>query len=258
MSERKLIADIFASIDNRSDANVEEIGKQIGSAWDVIYKENRSKAIRRTVSSSGDTGEHSGKNLKIQTIFSGGDLYGFVPASSTDYIGLRYSSLWQRPVLYAELSPESASDGAGIVSNSIKLKDIKDAGYLGVVAMVSASRSDLVNITVRLSGYTKNGTEKVLVCNSRAESGSWFELYYDVADFIKDIKSEDITLAVLASSCESGGEVESLWLSEIKTESPIRTGMPVWLIVVLIVLAVGGALAGFIIWFTKNYTFVRE
>lgn len=258
LSERKLIADVFASIDNTADGGVNDIAARVGSTWDGLYKEYRKQIIRRSVSAVGDTGEHSGKNIKIHADFSNGDLFGFAPAASSDFVELRYSSLWQRPALFASLTPASRSDSAGVVSGNLKLKDLKNAGYLGIIAMATGSEGELVDITVRLSGYGKNGVRQELVCSARATSGSWFELYYDIEDFVKELKSDDVSIAVLAAPSSGDGSVDSLWISQISTESPIHTGMPVWLIVVLIVAAVGGALTGFIIWFTKNYTFVRE
>ena len=257
LSERKKIADIVASIDNEKDGQVDSVGVMIGQSWKTLYDKHKKEVLKRSVVISSDSEEHSSKNKKQITDFSGGNMFGFSVASS-DYVELKYSSVWDGPVLYASLSPESASDMAGVITSKLSKKELKNAGYIGITAMVDALGNDSANVTVRLSGYAKNGTEHVFVYNHRVKANSWFESYYDIEDFLKKIKDDEITLSVVVSPSDASGEVSGLWISELDSEEPIKKGIPTWIIVVLICLAVGGGITAFVIWFNKNYMFVKE
>ena len=259
LSQKKTIGDVFSSIDNVSDGQVNTLGSTVGSVWERLYADNKKDAVRRDVTRAGFSGTHSGSDVKIHTTFAGGDTFGFVPVASVEYAELRYSSLWGRPALYVSLAPKVSSDGAGVATSRLRLEDVKNAGFIGISALATVGGSSSVDITVRLSGYTKDGTEKVLVCMGRCTSNSWIDLYCDVSDFLKDIKSDEITMTVLASSSDGKSRADSLWLAQVMTEGPVKKGMATWLIITIIAVVVLGAGATvFIIWFRKNYTFVRE
>jgi len=53
-------------------------------------------------------------------------------------------------------------------------------------------------------------------------------------------------------------KVSGLWLSEIVSEAPVNVEFPGWIIVVLVIAAVGVGGFFFVKWFKKNYAFVRE
>ena len=77
-------------------------------------------------------------------------------------------------------------------------------------------------------------------------------------DFIKNIDGETVTVAVFAGASDTVHKVSGLWLSEIVSEAPVNVEFPGWIIVVLVIAAVGVGGFFFVKWFKKNYAFVRE
>jgi len=259
LAQKKVIGTVFSSIDNADDGQTNSLGSTVGSVWDKLYGDNRKNATKRDVIRSGFSSSHSGDSATVLTTFSNGDTFGFTPVASAEYAELRYSSQWERPTLYVDFMTESSSEGAGVTTSSLKTKDLKGIGFIGISALAMTEGSSEVDITVRLSGYKKNGVEKVLVCMGRYTSNNWVDLYCDVKDFLKDIKSDEIKLTVLASASDGNGTAENLWLAQVMTEAPVNNGLPTWLLITIIVAAVlivGGTV--FVIWFKKNFTFVRE
>ena len=123
--------------------------------------------------------------------------------------------------------------------------------------MVEATGTSEVDITVRLSGTTKKGIETVLVGTSRAQAGTWFASYYDVSKFLKDVKSDEITVTILVSPTDGSGEVSDLWISHITSAEPVRSGFPVWIIFVILGVLLAAGIVVFVIWFKKHYTVVK-
>ncbi len=252
----KKLGVIFEAVDNEKIGDVAYISGFLGDKWNKLYSEYSSAAVSRRVTRSEDTGDHSRDELKILADFSEGDIGGFVPVSAK-YSELRYSDSWGRPVLYACLAPECTGDSAGVVSSSILLDDLKDAGYLTFTAMINGS-GDGTEIAIRLSGYDKDGVESVFTAKSEIRSGEWIEMYYNIEEFIKEIDSEALTLSITTRSTSADGSVNGLWLARVTTEAPDSEEFPMWIIWALIGLVVVGGLTAFVIWFRKNYTFVRE
>lgn len=245
-------SEIIATIDDKNCADLSFVSSMIGEKWDRIYKKHSKNAdIRVTEHSSGGY-DHSNDGTATLTDFSGGDTFGFKPLAS-EYVELRYSEEKGRPTLYAPIALNT--DEGGVISSSLNRKSLKEAGYLGISAKIDSSASD-VAVTLRLSGYDKKGIERVFVGKTSVKTNAWTNVYFDVEDFIKDIDEDTVTVSVMTHS--EGGDVSGLWLSELITEEPMKGGFPVWIIVVLIVAAVIGGGTVFVMWFRKNYTFVRE
>lgn len=257
LGDGKKIAEVVTTIDDKNCTDLSFVSSLVGDKWDRIYKKHSKNAdVRVTVYSSGGS-DHSNDGASTVTDFSGGDIFGFKPAASSEYVELRYSDEKNRPALYAPLSPKGESDKAGVISSSLERKTLKEAGYLGITAKIDSPGSNAI-VTLRLSGYDKKGTEYVFVGETAVNTNVWTDVYFDIEDFIDDIDGDTVTVAVTVCPKDGGGAADGLWLSEIVTEEPMKGGFPVWLIVVLISAAVIGGCTAFVMWFRKNYTFVRE
>ena len=264
-SERKKIADVFASIDNVNQGDLSFVKTLIGEKWTFLYKSHTKQAIVRKVTHGSECHTTSGLDRKLLTDFTGrnsvgmygGDLYGFSPAFNADFVELRYSAAYERPALYAALSAVHASDKAGVVTGRISIKELKKVGFLGL-AVMAAGTGEAADVELQLVGYDKNGQERIYTATARILSNMWGTISVNVEDFLGDIRSDFVTLRVLASPDTAANRVNALWIAEIYTEAPNKFVMPVWLTVLLIVIAVAGALVGFVIWFRKNYTIVME
>lgn len=256
-SERKLIADIISSIDNLADGQVKSVGSVIGSQWDTLYGNHRSKTEKRDLTIVGQSAQHSGKDHVMIMDFSSGNSFGFNGVSS-EYSGLHHSKELGYPVFYAKLTPESTSDSAGAISGTLKLEDVKDAGFIGITSMITASGTVEADVTVIITGRTGKGVEKVFMGTGRVPAGVWADSFYNITDFLKDVKSEELSIAILTTPTSAGGSVNGLWMSQITTAAPLSNGFPFWIIFVIIGVIAAAGIVVFIIWFRKNYTIVRD
>ena len=243
---------VIAGIDDENCPDLSFVSAVIGEKWDRIYKKLSKDAGIRATERSTNGADHSYDGVTVITDFSSGDTFGFKPLDA-DYVELRYSEARGKAALYAPIS--AGGERAGVVSSSLSRKALKEVGYLGVTAMIESSATDAV-VTLRLSGYDKKGIEHVFVGETTVATGAWTSVYFDVQDFVKKIDSDTVTVSVTTLS--QLGETDGIWLSEMVTEAPMKGGFPMWIIVVLIVLAVVGGCVAFVMWFRKNYTFVRE
>jgi len=256
-SVRKRIAEIFAAIDDENGEDLSFVSSLIGNKWDHIYKKlSGDAAVRATVYAEGGN-VHSNESLGIITDFSKGDMMGFGPCASADYAELRYSSQLERPALYAPLSFKGYSDKAGVISSEFSTEILRDAGYLGITLMADSSGSEAA-ITLRISGKDRGGKEHVFFADTAVSANAWTAVYFDINDFIKNIDGETVTVAVFAGASDTVHKVSGLWLSEIVSEAPVNVEFPGWIIVVLVIAAVGVGGFFFVKWFKKNYAFVRE
>ena len=249
--ERKLIADVLATIDEKNGVDLSFVSTLVGTKWDYLYKKFEKDAVTRHAVYTEGGAEHSNDETRIITDFSNGDSFGFVPSEGTQYAELRYSPELERPVLYAQIDMGAALGKAGVISPAISANLFEETGYLGVSAYVESARSEAF-VTVRLSGFDKNGIEHVVTAKTKVRTNEWTEFYCDVEIFSDDIGEEIVSIAILAE------DADCIYVSSLIGEAPTKSGFPTWLIVVLIVLVVGGGLTAFVIWFRKNYTFVRE
>ena len=256
-SENKLIADIFTTIDCLSDGQVLSIGKTVGTAFDTLYENNREKAELRRVTMIGESRDTSEKNIEIVTSFSDGDTFGFSGVSA-EYVELRHQDGLDRPILHARLTTDGGADGAGVISGLLKTDVIRSSGYIGISGMASGVGTREIDVTVRISGKDKNGNEMVLIGMSRTANGAWFESYYDLTEFLNDVKGSEVDIALLVSPTDGGGSVSDLWISQIAAAEPAPTPMPSWIGFTLIGVLVAIALVALIIWFRKHYTLVRD
>ena len=255
LPQKKKLTAIFESVDNEKIGDIAYISGLIGESWNTLYKPLAKSAINREVIKGAHTAEHSRNELSVITSFEGGSSFGFAPISA-EYSELRYSESWKRPSLYVKLEGEFDGDRAGAVTNSISLADIKKAGYLSIVSKIDADGS-AVSLSIRLSGYDKDGKEIVYTATDEIKPNEWVEMYYGIEEFLDKVDEDEIRLTVLAGSSD-GNTPSALWISKIATESPDKTPFPMWVIWLLISVVIVGGLAGFVIWFRKNYTFVRE
>ncbi len=252
----KKIGTVFEAIDNKKTVDVAFISGLLGDKWNKLYEKYSEAALRRRVFKDSDTPDHSADELGVVADFSKGNTFGFCGLAAS-YTELRYSDSWGRPVMYAALTPAFAGDGAGVISDSVKLKDLKDAGYLTVTAMVNSS-SDNTAFAIRLSGFDKNGMEVAYEASSDVRIGEWIDMYYDISEFVDDIESEELTLSIMVKSTAPDAQVKGLWISKVTTEAPEEPPFPWWIVWTLVGVIAAGAIVAFVIWFNKNYTFVRD
>ena len=250
-SSRKKIADIVCNIDDENGIDLSFASALIGSKWDYLYNKFNKDAITRHAVFTEGGSEHSNDETRIIADFSDGDSFGFVSSEGTRFTELRYSPELERPVLYAQRDPSAASGKVGVISSAISADLFEKTGYLGISAFIGSVTNEAV-ITVRLSGLDNEGIEHVFTAYTDIRTNEWVEFYCDVEMFTDDIEEETVQLAIFVE------DAEELYISELVGEAPEKTGLPGWIIALIIVLAVGGALTVFIIWFRKNYTFVRS
>lgn len=256
MPTPKKLAEIFNAVEGRSVGDVSYIPTLVGSEWNKIYTNGLKLVKEKEIFKGAPVANISGKEISLITDFSGGDVFGFAPISSR-YIELRHSDEKKAPALYASLDGGARFGESGVVTDVIPLKAFKKAGYLSISSMVEATGQN-VRLTVRLAGFDKSGKEHVYVAEGEVKVGEWQELHFDVKDFLKKLDGDTITLAVTAESSAADTETTGLWISKINTSAPNKAEFPFWIIWVVIGLAVVGGLTAFVIWFRKNYTFVRE
>ncbi len=254
--ELKKIGEVFESVDNVKTVDVAYISGILGGTWNDLYDKHVDSAIRRHVTRESATANHSKEEISVLADFSGGSKCNFLRLSS-EYTELRYSDAWSRPVLYTALSPAFAGDGSGVISKSIDFKSVKDAGYLTVTAKVD-SVGDNIAMTVTIAGYDKDGVEHVYKATNEVRTGEWVEMYYDIGDFVEHVESDTISLAVTVQSTGADSEPTGLWISKVSAEAPDHKPFPWWIVWIAVGVAAAGGITAFIIWFRKNYTFVRE
>ena len=253
-AEKKL-AEVFSAIDDESGKLDDYIGELIGDAWKNLRSAKSKSATRKTLDA---TPVQTTDKVELRPVFdfNGGDTFGFTPISA-DYAELRYDKNEECNVLHVSLTPRSVSDSAGAVSDELSANALKGANYLTLSVKADAS-AERARVTVRLSGFDNGGKEHVYTAESELSSGEWTELCYDVKSFIRLIDSDTLSISITASAATADGRVEGLSVSRIVAEAPDKTEFPMWIIWVAIGLAVAGGVAAFVVWFNKNYTFVRE
>ena len=247
---------MFAAVDSGKMKDATYVSDLLGDAWEELYDKNSDAAFSRRITNKAASSDHSHVELSVLADFSCGCTDGFIPLSAK-YAELSFSESRGCPVLFVAVDPQMSRDGAGAVSGSISLKDLKDAGYLTLAAMVNSVGDD-TEITVTLSGYDKKGIKNVFTSTNKVRSGEWIDMYYDVEEFVKTIDSNSLTLSITTRSSSVDGSVNGLWIARVATEEPIDDSFPVWIIWTLVGLVAAGGITVFVIWFNKNYTFVRE
>lgn len=256
LPQAKKLATIFEAVDNEKIGDVAYISGFLGDKWNKLYSSLSKDAVNREVTAASPSAEHSREELTVIADFKNGNMHGFTPISA-QYAELRYSESWSRPVLYAKLAPSFRADKGGVVTSTITLEQLKKAGYLSLTARLDTS-SEAGELSIRLSGFDKNGKELVYSSTSLVKSGEWAEMYYDIQDFIKKIDSETLTLAITGSVADANSDAEGLWIYKVSAEEPSTPSFPFWIIWVLVGIVAVGGITAFVIWFRKNYTFVRE
>ena len=254
--EPKKLTEVFKTVDNETVIDVSYISTLIGKEWATLYLNGSKNSVTWTEYAGTVVDRTSTKEHTIITDFLGGDDFGFAPISAK-YVELKYNADVNKPVLYAGLSAKSLTDAAGVATEEVTLESLKKAGYLCVVSKVD-STTESVRLSIRLSGYDKSGKELVYVADSYVGANKWNETYVDIKSFIKDVDSETLTLSIVAKPSGNASDVQGLWISRISSEAPDKTGFPFWIIWVVLGLAAVGGMTAFVIWFRKNYTFVRE
>ena len=255
--KEKEIAKVVSAIDDENGVDLSFVSSLIGDKWERVYKKHsEDSAVRATVRKAGGSA-HSNDKVAVLTDFSGGNMYGFKPSVSAKYAELRYSDEKNGPALYAALAPNGQRDKSGVISSALHKDSLEDAGYLGISTKVESHEGDAI-VTLRLSGYDKKGIEQVFVGEAAVASNVWTNVYFDIKDFIKNIDEDTVTVSVMTRAKGTAEAVTGLWISEIVTEAPMKGGFPTWLIIVLIAAVVIAGGVVFVIWFRKNYTFVKE
>ena len=255
-SGAKRIAEIFKSVDDKNVGDVSYISNLIGKDWKELYSNGSKNAVRRERFDGEAVSRAGRKDQTIIADFKNGDTFGFAPISS-DYLDLRFADKDDSPALYASLDTKSSLDEAGVVTEAVTLKSLKKAGYLVLSTKVEAAGQN-ARLTVRLKGYDNNGKELLYVASADTQTGVWAETYFDIKSFIRQVDSETLTLAISVKNDGASNDDAALWISRISAEEPDKTDFPFWIIWVVVGLAAAGGLTAFVIWFRKNYTFVRE
>ena len=251
------ITKVISTIDDDSCVDLTFAKLLIGSKWDKLYEKYSEGASIRSTQHKASGNDHSGDSLAVITDFSGGDMFGFKPSISSEYAELRYAEDKKTPALYVALAPESEQDRSGVISSSLSKETLEDAGYLGISTKVDSLAGGAV-VTLRLSGYDKKNKEHVFVGETVVSTNEWTEVYFDIEDFVEKIDEDTITVSVMTKSVGSNEALEGLWMSEIVTEAPMKSGFPWWIFIILGVAALGVGIFFLIKWFRKNYTFVKE
>ena len=246
----KKIAEVFEAVDNEEADMPDYVSSLIGAKWEKVYPAKATVTTRRTTTVA-PAQPSDRETISVIADFTEGQTLGFVPISAT-YTELHYDRELDTNVFFAKLTHTSNLDGAGVVSSHVDLKHFKDAGFLTLYTKVD-SPNESVRLSVRISGFDKDGTEHVYTSESQLRAGEWTELCYDVKKFIRSLDGETVTLSVTAY-----GATEALSISEIRTEAPDKVEFPWWLVWTLVGIAGAVGIAVFVVWFRKNYTFVRE
>lgn len=256
MPAPKKLASIFDAVDNKIVGDISYVSNLLGDSWSSLYSPLSKKAVNRRVMFGSPSQEHGREEIAVLALFENGNMHGFTPIGA-DYAELRYADSWRKPSLYAALAPSFAGDKAGVITDTISLDEIKDAGYLALTSM-PVGRGDTVLLSVRLSGYDKDGIEVVYQAEGDVKLGEWVTSYYEIEDYIRHVKSDTLSLSITVASKTDDDELSGLWISKISVEEPTGFQFPFWILWVLLGVVVVGGLTVFVIWFRKNYTFVRE
>ena len=254
--EAKKLTEVFKTVDNDTVIDVSYISTLIGKDWDSLYLSGSKNSVVWKSYDGVSVENTSHKNHTNLTEFFDGDTFGFVPISSK-YLELRYDEEQDKPVLYASLDARSVSDAAGIISENITLESLEKAGYLCVESKIDAT-VQVASLSVRLSGYDSSGKELVYFAKREVNTGVWSETYFDIKEFINDVDSETLTLLLTVELNDSTAAAQGLWVSSIAAEAPDKADFPFWIIWTALGLLAAGGLVVFVIWFRRNYTFVRE
>ena len=253
----KKIALILRDIDDKNGETADFVSDLIGAKWDHLYRKFKDEVDHRTTYYGEGGSNHSNSDRESLADFRNGNDFGFRAAASGRYTELRYSEEWKRPVLYAYLDPLCPSDKSGVVSSGIDAEILRQTGYLGIISLVDATDSR-AELSVRLSGLDSKGNEVVYMASAQVNTNSWVDVYFDIDDFIGDVECDTVSIAVLTRPLDTHSSILGLSLAGVVSEAPDKGEFPVWIIVVLIIAAAGAAITGFVYWFKKNYTFVRE
>lgn len=247
---KKKIAEVFEAVDNVEGRIPDYVPTLIGAKWAEIYPTEAVVEKRKTTIVQ--PAQPSDRDvISVIADFTEGETLGFVPISAT-YTELHYDRALDTNVFFAKLTHTSNLDGAGVVSSKIDLDHFKDAGFLTLYAKVD-SPNESVRFSITLTGYDRDGTKCVYTSESTLRAGEWTDLCYDVKKYVRDLDSDTLTLSITAY-----GATESLSISEIATEAPDKAEFPMWLIWVLVGIVALAGIIIFVVWFKKNYTFVRE
>ena len=183
-------------------------------------------------------------------------MLGFAPLTDGAYAELRYSYALERPALYIGTDRVGDAEIFGAVSDTITLESLKEGDALEIFTMMSAS-SGSGRLTLRIVGLDKNGVECVYSSSADIGSNEWNYYYFDVSDFVKNAESETVLLSVAVESTDPSAEIRGFWLSEINMVSE-KSGSLGVIFVILGIIAAAGGITAFVLWFKKNYVFVKE
>ena len=253
--QSKKLTSVFESVDNGTVGDISYISTLIGEGWNNLYKPLAKEALHRNAIKGSSSSDQGKNELSVITSFDNGSYFGFTPISA-EYVELRYADGKNNPSLYVSLDSEFTGDKAGAVTDKLSLDQIKKAGYLSITSKVDSDSADS-SLTICLLGYDKSGKEISYTATTKIDSNEWVDMSYNIEEFLNHVDEDEIRLTVMAGSVD-GNDPDGLWISRISTGSPDQKPFPMWAIWLLISVVIVGGLAGFVIWFRKNYTFVRE
>ena len=259
-TEKKL-TEVFLGIDGKKSVDLGFVDDYVKD-WKYLYK-NNSKDALRVVSVGGKTVKgHSREEIFALTGMSGGDMLGFVPSVEGSYAELRYSYALERPSLYIGVDREKTIGALGTVSDVISVDSLGEGELLEIFAMMSATGStgntgSTGIMTVRLSGFGKSGTEYVYSAKTEINANEWNYHYFDVSELLRNVDGETVSLSITVEPTDPNAEISGLWISEINTVSDKGISFG-WLFILIGVLAALGGITVFVLWFKKNFVFVKE
>ena len=253
-TEKKL-TEVFLGIDGKNAVDLSFVSKY-ASGWKYLYKSNSKQAVRfEDVKSKNLNGYRNDEAFAVADM-SKGDMLGFAPLTDGAYAELRYSYALERPALYIGTDRVGDAEIFGAVSDTITLESLKEGDALEIFTMMSAS-SGSGRLTLRIVGLDKNGVECVYSSSADIGSNEWNYYYFDVSDFVKNAESETVLLSVAVESTDPSAEIRGFWLSEINMVSE-KSGSLGVIFVILGIIAAAGGITAFVLWFKKNYVFVKE
>lgn len=252
----KKLTEMFLNIDGEDGVDLDFMSGTVGSNWKHLYKENRKEAVR--ISAVTGQAYYEGEREEIVSVanMSVGESFGFAPLAEGTYSEFRYSHALARPTFYTGAFGDGALDAIGTVSNEISAEALGEGDLLEITAMMSAATGK-GKMTLKLSGYDRKGVEHIYTSEAEMTANEWNNYYFDISDFIKEVDESTVSMTITVRSDETGAKTSGLWISEINSVSDSAVSLT-WIFIVIGILAAVGGITVFVLWFKKNYVFVKE
>ncbi|MBQ8510461.1 MAG: hypothetical protein IJ493_11205 [Clostridia bacterium] len=258
-SAKKPLYNVFSLIDTEQSEEATSFVKQtVGSGAFSLFMSDNVKYTtfnQRTITEGIRVEKADAeKKTKDYLLFdlTEGSLCGFYPSDSVDYVELRPLDDADKTMLYAKIT--GVPDEYKGISNLISEEDaFKDAQYITLRVMVAAPADvSTINVMLRLQDYGYSEADAAVYEGEvQLKPNEWQDVSFKIKDFLKltDENVDVMKLWVLASdSIPVSGEY-GIWLESVTlhTKSGVSVlGVILWILLILVVLAVGGYIALYI------------